>query len=51
MTTKTVQERAVLEWLRQGAKRATGLSALPPEKVGQARERNRRFHERRMGRR
>jgi hypothetical protein len=51
MTTKTVQSpecRAILDWLR-AAKQARGLASLPAAKVEEARERNRKFHERRMG--
>jgi hypothetical protein len=53
MTTKTVQStecRAVLDWLRTAKYQPKGLAALPAEKVEQARERNRKFHERRLGR-
>ena len=49
MTVKTAQEKAILDWLR-AAKQARGLAALPAHQVEQARERNRRFHERRTRR-
>jgi hypothetical protein len=46
MTVKTVQERAVENWLR-AAKQVSGLAALPAGKVEQARELNRKRRERR----
>jgi hypothetical protein len=42
---------ALRDWLRDGGRPARGLAALPPEKVEQAREMNRRLAERLHNRR